>query len=258
MQVKYLQLNAWRGGERFDQMVEFIKSEKPDIMAMQEIYGGTDPKLTKQFRTIDILKKEFKHYSSVFAPAFLDNRSVGKIESGNAVLSKFPIKQSQVLFYQEKYREVSEEKDFADYANRAVFMSYPRNLQNVEIDLGKTNLSVINTHGVWGFDAEDNEKRLQMSEKIVSQIKGKKNVILSGDFNVKENTKTIGNLENHLKNVFKGELETTFNLKVINRPGFTPEVVDFIFVSADLKVADHYCPDADISDHLPLICILEI
>lgn len=39
---------------------------------------------------------------------------------------------------------------------------------------------------------------------------------------------------------------------------FAISVVDMIFVSKNIKVIDKNCPNIDITDHLPLICTLEI
>lgn len=256
MRLKYLQLNIWRGGELFDALLEFLKSEKVDIMALQEVYDGKNPQLPNKFQTMEILKNEFKDHFFSFSPTWSDNRSNGKFEVGNAVFSKFPIVSSKTVFYKEKYREVTEEADFANKNNYKIFITYPRNLQMVEIRLGQVNVNVFNTHGVWGFDAEDSERRLEMSKTIIKQLKGKENVILSGDFNVKENTKTIGNIEKLLKNVFKGELQTTFNTRQMQKKNivnFIPQVVDFVFVSEDLKAVQHYSPEADVSDHVPLV-----
>ncbi|OGK08907.1 hypothetical protein A2767_06185 [Candidatus Roizmanbacteria bacterium RIFCSPHIGHO2_01_FULL_35_10] len=110
-----------------------------------------------------------------------------------------------------------------------------------------------------------------MSRMIVNQIKDKENVILAGDTNVLPNTETINNLEKYLKNVFKDELTTTFNMKIKtpfvkeahyfseeHLKGFAKAVVDMIFVSPNLKVVEHYQPKVDVSDHYPLAIVLEV
>jgi endonuclease/exonuclease/phosphatase family metal-dependent hydrolase len=119
-------------------------------------------------------------------------------------------------------------------------------------------LNIFNIHGIWGLDSKDNERRLKMSKIIVDEIKNKENVILAGDFNVNPNTKTIENIELYLKNVFKDELKTTFNMKQKVGKGYVTSVVDMIFVSKYINAIRHYCPDLDISDHLPMVCILEL
>ena len=97
-----------------------------------------------------------------------------------------------------------------------------------------------------------------MSKIIRDQIKDKENVILAGDFNVRPDTKTIHNIEKVLKNVFKDELVTTFNMKRKTNPGYATAVVDMIFISHNTAVVSHSCPPVDISDHLPLVCEFNI
>jgi endonuclease/exonuclease/phosphatase family metal-dependent hydrolase len=72
------------------------------------------------------------------------------------------------------------------------------------------------------------------------------------------NTQVVKNIEQHLVSVFKDELTTTFNMKQKSNPGYATSVVDMMFVSADVKVADHECLQVDVSDHLPLIVTLDV
>ena len=119
-------------------------------------------------------------------------------------------------------------------------------------------LNIYNTQGIWGFHGNDNQRRLNMALTIVNKIKDQENVILAGDFNVYLNTKTIKNIELYLKNIFKNELKTTFNMARKENSSFATAVVDMIFVSNNIKIVGHYCPNVDISDHLPLVCTLEV
>jgi endonuclease/exonuclease/phosphatase family metal-dependent hydrolase len=99
-----------------------------------------------------------------------------------------------------------------------------------------------------------------MGELIAEQVKDLENVILAGDFNLFPSTKTVELIEDHLKNVFKNELTTSFNMKQKTNPNtnYATSVVDMIFVSKNIKVIQHYCPQVDISDHLPLVSVIEL
>jgi endonuclease/exonuclease/phosphatase family metal-dependent hydrolase len=68
----------------------------------------------------------------------------------------------------------------------------------------------------------------------------------------------MGMIEKKLKNVFKDELRSTFNMRHKQNPGYASAVVDMIFVSPDLKISKHYASDADVSDHIPLIIEIEV
>lgn len=251
MQLKYLTLNIWKGGMLFDAIVDFIKQENPDIIAMQEVYNGEDKHLEKRFRSVSELKKETNYPFAEFSAALFDKTS--STQRGNAVFSHFPIIEQQTTFFDIPYKTVDTEND-----KEKDFLSYPYNLQHVKIDLHGTTLNVFNTHGIWGTHGADTPRRLQMGEIIANAVKDKNNVILSGDFNLLPITQTVAKIEKHLKNVFKNELTTTFNMKHKTKEGYATAAVDMIFVSPDVRVIEHYMPEVDVSDHMPLVCIVEI
>lgn len=266
MKVKFLCLNLWQGGNLMDDILAFIKQENPDILALQEVYDGHNPSFDKKYRSMEVLNKELAYQYSHFAKSYLDNRDIGQVEYGNAIFSKFPIKNSRVIFYDIPYRD--------DYVES--FENFPlasRNLQQVTLDVSGKELSIFNTQGIWGKDGDDNERRFKMIETIMAQIKDQERVIVAGDFNFKDTTVAIANLEKHLINIFKGEAQTSFNIKrkmkagvasfaAFARPqeaaGYAQAVVDMVFVSRNIKVLEHSYAQVDISDHLPLLVVLEI
>ncbi len=254
MKFKFITLNLWLGGILFDAILDFLKKENPDILVCQEVFNGKEANLNRQLCSVGILKKELDFPDAYFAPAFLENRKEGMIENGNAIFSRFPILNTKTTFYDIPYSEnYNRPTDFAE----CPFV--PRNLQEADLETGKIKLNIFNTQGIWGFDGKDNERRLKMASTIANETKDKENVILAGDFNVNKGTKAIADIEKHLKNVFANELTTTFNMKRKENPGgYATAVVDMIFVSKNIKILEHYCPRVDISDHLPLVCVLEI
>lgn len=252
MKVKVINLNLWFGGKLFDSALGFVKKENPDILLLQEVYDGKNNSFSKNLRTFEIFKKELNLDYYFFSPSFLEKLKDGtKIERGNAIFSKFPIKFKDTIFYDVLYKECAEYK-IRDYS------FIPRSLQHVKIEMNGNIYDVFNTQGIWGFHGRDSKRRIKMSNTIIKAIEDKQNVILAGDFNVNPDTKTMNNIEQYLTNVFKNELITSFNMKRKDNPGYATAVVDMIFVSNNLKIADHYCPNVDVSDHLPLVCVLDV
>lgn len=234
-----------------DTILSFIKKENPDILALQEVYDGHDPNWERKFRSMDVLRKELNYPYEHFAPAFLERTEFGKVEQGNAVLSKFSILDSEVVFYDKPY---AEREDIPAY-----YETTPRNLQRVSIDVDGRTLNVFNTQGVWGTDGNDNERRLNMASIMVDAIKPYDNVILAGDFNVQETTKTIGMIEEHLENLFKGDhRETSFNMQHKTNLGYATAVVDMIFASPSLTTMNHKQHTENVSDHLTLSATFNI
>jgi len=251
MKIKFLSLNLFEGGILFDNILDFFDKEKPDILALQEVYDGKDKKLPKKLRTVEVLKKALKDYHYHFAPEFICVRDEGKIEVGNAIFSRFPIVESSVEFFTLPYKEYDVYPEGDDYSN------HPKNMHCCSVQINNKTLNVCNVHGIWGHHGNDTKDRIKMSKIIVNQIKDKKNVILAGDFNVQAGTTTVNNIEKHLINIFKDELTTSFNLTrkdLVNSPGYAISTVDMILVSPNIKILDKQCPNVDISDHLPLLC----
>jgi endonuclease/exonuclease/phosphatase family metal-dependent hydrolase len=255
MTIKFITLNIFEGGLFFEAIVEFLRTEQPDIFVIQEVNDGQDDRLPSHLRSMSYLRQHFPEYESFFSPEILLRRPEGKIDIGNAIFSKFPIKQQETFFLSYSYGEYDIVPPDGNYA------LHPKNLQRAEIAIKDQTLNIFNLHGIWGREGQDNPARLTMSDIIVNQVKAHPNVILAGDFNVQPKTQTIANIERHLDSVFKSELPTAFNLKrkdLTKFPGYATSAVDMIFVSPDLQVINRSCPQVDVSDHLPLICELQL
>lgn len=252
MTIKFLNLNLLEGGLLFPEILKFIHAEQPDILSLQEVYNSQDPDLAPNFRSMEVLKQALPEHFFYYSPELLHRVPEGDIDIGNAIFSRFPIKASETHFFGIPYEMYSEEKRKHDYSQD------PKNIQHVELDMKGKSLHVFNLHGIWGRHGYDTPARLLMSQIIVETIQGKKPMILSGDFNVRPNTQTIRNIESHLTNVFSGELSSTFNMKRKADGGYASSVVDMIFISHGVRVLEKKCPQVDISDHLPLVCVFSL
>lgn len=253
MRIKILTLNIWEG-ELLDNVVNFIRKENPDIVLFQEVSNGMNDQNHKS-RSLDILRKEINLSHYAFEPLFLDVRSSGKIPQGNAIFSRFPIENQKAIFFDIPFGEFSLEDSKKDVGKNQFI---PMGMLKVNVNVGGKNINTYSLHGIWGFDGEDSLRRLEMGRIIVDEIKDKENVILAGDFNLKPNTKTIKNIEKYLHNVFDEELISTFNMKHKELKGYATAAVDMIFVSKHFRIASHYVPNVDVSDHKPLICEFEV
>lgn len=249
---QFLSLNLWPVADLFDRIVDFLQSERPDVLFLQEVFNGTATHLAPKYRAFSELQSILKYPYAEFAAAFYetDVPGIDRVDQGNAIMSRFPLQSLEPIFFDVPYggRENTP----------SGFPWTPRNLQRVTAQIGDQKVHLFNTQGIWGTDGKDSKRRLQMSQDIVAQVKGKSPVILAGDFNVQSHTQTIDQIESELTNVFKDELVTTFNMKQKTSPGYATAVVDMVFTSSDIKVLSHSCPAVDISDHLPLRCEFQI
>jgi len=250
MKLKIVCLNLWQGGNLFDGILDFLSKEDADILLLQEVYNGTDPKLPENYRSIDVLRSKLNYAYYDFAAAMLDIVPEGKVLGGNAIFSKFPITAQCAIFFDEPFRE-------RHAHDPAEFPTTPRNLQCVTVTVSESTIHLFNFQGVWDLDGDNYSiRRQKMSNTIINAIKGKHNVILCGDTNAKPTNKAMLAIEKYLHSVFGNELLTTFNMLRKDNPGYATAAVDMIFVSDDIEVVEYYCPKVDISDHLPLVASL--
>lgn len=253
MKIKVICLNVWIGGILFDGLLDFFKAENADILLLQEVRSNAGENLPREYQTHQIFQKELGYEFASFAPAFIDSLDSREVVQGNLILSKFPLTQKETIFYDIPFGVRIDEPEHYEVT--------PRNLQHVTVEIDGTPIHLFNTQGIWGKDGLDTHRRITMGEIISHEVSQVSPVILAGDFNILPESKTISLIEKHLVSVFKGEMTTSFNVKrkdLVTSPGYGTSVVDMFFVSPQLTVTNHYCPQVDISDHLPLVVELSL
>jgi endonuclease/exonuclease/phosphatase family metal-dependent hydrolase len=256
MQIKIVSLNIWNGGQLFAEMSNFLQQQQADIMFLQEAYNGSDLEIESRFQTVKLLTQLFPNYDYNFAPMYLDTREKeGPTEDGQLIISKFPLLKPQVIYFDIPYGPY-------DHDQTTDFSNFPAGVQLATVMVNQQPLRLLNVHGPVNFDGTaDTKRRLKMSSTLLKEIKRGERVILAGDFNVQPHTKTIGNIEQKLKSVFKNQLNTTFNTHrkdLLKHPGYATAVVDMMFISPTIKIVHHECPQVDVSDHLPLVATLAV
>ncbi len=252
MTLKFISLNLWWGGNLFPQIIDFLRAEDADIVALQEVHDGKDPALKDRLRSMQVLKQELGYPHQEFALAHMLILPEGTLPSGNAVLSKFPITNSAVTF-------LFDPTQTAYFDKPEQWPILPRILQGTSLDTPVGEVNVFNIHGVWDLDGDSpSPQRQTMVERTFEAIQGKSNVILAGDTNANQNNPVLLDIEKRLTSVFGRELASTFNMRRKDNPGYATAAVDHMYVSPNIKVLSHSCPDVDVSDHLPLIATLEI
>ncbi len=249
MNLRVLSLNIWKGGLLFDEAVGFLRDQNADVVLLQEIYNGADTGLQRQLRSFTELSRLLGYEYSSFAPAFREVIGDVKVDSGNVVFSRFPITESNVLFFDIPYDDHFD-KQGPDFSN------VPRIMQYCVLDTGVGVFHAFNVHGIWGFVGTDNDRRLAMGTKIIDVIGNRSPMMLAGDFNVNEGSQTISMLQAIYHDPFQQDARvTSFNMRHKNPPGtYGSAVVDMMMFSPDVTVLSHAMPIVDVSDHLPLVC----
>jgi len=243
---------------------KFIKSQKPDLVAFQEIVRHFDKSVfdiyKSKYHIEEIIRKILPY--SFFGPQWITDamRKNGKmhrdfngfVEQGNEVLSKFPIISATNEHY---YKNYSLELEWANFHTE----DHPRSVQIVELKVNDKKLQILNLHGVYSRDKKDSERTIAQCKYILDAAKRKNTpTIIVGDFNLFPNTKSIKILSKEFRNLIEEYKITSTRPKFNDGTDNGENTVDFIFVSDKIKVNNFEVLKTDISDHFPLILDFDI
>lgn len=239
--MKLIQLNIW-GGRLVDALNEFVRSESPDILCLQEaidIDRGRGALFTSVSEIRDIMGADYYYMSPVFSFNYMHR----KAHFGNCIISKLPIISQETVFTGREY-EVN--FDWTKHTQNI------RNLQHVQIELAPNEiLNVFNHHGHHNYDhkrgdAETKRQCAIIADKIKA-VSGK--TILTGDFNLIPSSESLDPLNELLRNLtIEANLTTTRNILTSKT-----ETCDYIFTSKDIEVVHFNVAAALVSDHQALV-----
>lgn len=257
--MKLISLNTY-GGRFFNPLSEFIKfhSQSTDIFCLQEVFS-TNSSHTQfpEYRAnlLQEISSLLPNFTYFFDPVYekADTRA-------NSV--RFDLKHGLAIFVKKEINILGY-KSYFIYRDKVVnsikkdYSDIPVNIQLLSFLSSNKTYTLANFHGAsYPGSKLDTLKRLKQSEKIVEIFKkaaGAK--ILTGDFNLLPNTKSIKMIENSMINLI-----SEFNIKRTRSnlsPFFeTPDFqkfADYTFVSKNITVENFKVPEVKISDHLPMI-----
>jgi endonuclease/exonuclease/phosphatase family metal-dependent hydrolase len=239
--MKIVQLNAWQGKFR-QEIIAFLKSEKPDFVCMQEVNDLKGRSGYKFFATLDEIKEGGGFSEAFMSQAYSCRYMERELEYGNTILSNTPFTKAETVFTRGKYkRHFDIEKDDSN----------TRNLQVASVKVGNTTLNILNHHGhcIPESKAGDDETMRQMGmvADIVDGLRGP--IIMCGDFNLAPDSESLGLINARLTN-----LSIVNNLKrTYNQFSAVHAVCDYIFVNDRVKVRNFEMSDEILSDHKALI-----
>lgn len=255
--MKLVSINV-QDGCNSEELLNYLKEELPDILLIQESwkFNGEKGLILNAKREIvnthDLILENFLEYDSVFG-AVLDTKIITNngIEMtayyGNAIYTKFPILEKEVFFFDLEYS-----KDFRFPKAGVSFDNQPRNIIKVRLDTIHGELNVSNIHGIYQLDRNkgDSERRDKMVDRILEVQSNDSPTIIGGDFNLEPNTNAIARLKSFYRELVTGSnIETT----KVNKK----QILDYMFVSDDIKVEHFKVRNVRVSNHYPLVLELD-
>ena len=216
----------------FDLFADTIRCFDPDIVGLNEVRGeGTHPAYAAQAKIL--AEKIGYHY--FFSPA-LNIGGYGPY--GNAILSKHPIKTTEIIPIPDPVRK----PEGKYYETRCV--------AKAEFDLG-AGLTVLVTH--FGLNPDEAQNAADTVCNAIDDAKTP--VILTGDFNLRPDNPILDPIRARLsdtEDVFSHRDSYSF-------PSDKPyEKIDYVFTSPSVKVEFATIPQMEVSDHRPLFAVVEI
>ncbi len=260
--MKLISLNVAAFEKNNYKLSQFLAEQCADILTLQEVIRRVDTDSNIDSISIDSINESTpKLTESFFAPFWVLSKFElnefhgedhfeydfeGKVEFGNYIKTKYPIIKGQNIFVQNHFTYVTDWSRWPEEDYRSV--------QVVDLNTEDKKLRVLNYHGIWSKDKMGTEKTLEACKTIKQlALEAECPSIIVGDFNLFPDTPSIS--------LFKPELISLvdqFNIKT-TRPASNElsdklrNVVDYIFVTKDIKINDFKVLNTDVSDHLPLI-----
>jgi endonuclease/exonuclease/phosphatase family metal-dependent hydrolase len=258
--------------DKLDTLVAEIKASAPDILCLQEI--DFDSHRSSGLNQAQYLAVKAAYPYVVEAVSWESNyipfpywpvsRHFGRMKSGGAVLSKYPIISSDVHFLKKPLSQPWWYNLF-----------YPhRYLQQVEIELGDKKIKLINLH----LEAFDKDDRMSQVDTLVELVKKEKIDLVAGDFNTLppsatkkrnfpnysrddyENDSSYSKMEkSELLEVIPDSIYALDEVRYFTFPSSKPDRrLDYIFYKKELKMIKAEVLPSALSDHLPLKASIQI
>ena len=257
MQLKLLQLNI-NALNHLSQLQNFLQQHTFDILQFQEVVGKgtTMGNIYSSPDSMEILEKILgPSYQSFLAKNdTITSSPTAYFGSATFIHLRHPVVHHEIIWLHKRNTPFPQESHQYGHMTRSVLA--------VKIATDTTPLWLLNTHLTWGPTQEDTPEKMQQSKKLLEFVASlKEPFLLSGDFNVDNNSQIIRTLEKYGRNLPKEyQVTNTLNPRTHRARHLFPKglAVDFIFTSPTLLVKDFQMLHDDISDHLGLAVTIEI
>lgn len=239
--MKLITLNTW-GGKLFDPLRDFVRrySSSVDVFCFQEVYHNATALRQIMQGSRMTLFADLQQILSDF------EGDVTLPQQGDHGLALFVRNSLSVTAYNTPfvYR-------WQDALVGEDSLTLPKQLQYATIKKGTKTVTIFNLHGLWHASGKrDTPERFGQSSHIKEVMAGIPHPhILCGDFNLLPDTRSLGILEQGMRNLVKEYGITNTRTSHYTKPD---KFADYVLVSPDIQVKDfNVLPDV-VSDHSPL------
>lgn len=247
--VRLFDLYNWKHNvENKGKILDFIETQKPDIISFQEFYYDN-----KTFQIDSVCRALDMPYYYVTDSRFLRNFE----HFGQAIFSKFPIKSSKLINFPNSTNmslycdiEITKNKTVRVFSNHLEsYRFHPTDYQLIE-DIKAKKTDIKKVPGLIERLKSALVKRSYQSEKIGSIVNSSPYpVIVTGDFNDTPNSYSYHQIRKNLKDAF---IEKGWGFSNTYKGTFPSFRIDFILYSKELQSLNYQRSNFDLSDHYPI------
>lgn len=257
-----------------------IKEIDPDIVFLQEV-----DRFSKRSAFVDQIQEilnqtnlNYGYYASQWKSDFIPSHGLGKIDSGNLILSKYPIKNGK------RYSLPLIKNQ--DFLTRYFYLK--RNILDVDLDIGNKTIKLVNTHTSAFATDNTKQKQILLLKKHLDDINSSGNIfIVAGDLNtIPPFSKQVDNFEdsfcmkhNSYKkdidielmdpfykdfngdidlDIYKNSDQKPYFTHTANKDGFWNRKLDYIFTNQKIKNSQTIQDTMKLSDHAPIIVEIDL
>lgn len=204
------------------EIINYLNKNKIDILNLQEVYSFLDRDLSKEIKTLKY--KMFGNYR------FFLKRILNRINEKTPIITK--------------YNVVS----YKNYHLPFLPSTLKRIMTKVEVNIDGRLVSIYNTHLDYMYDLS----RKRQLKRILKIIKNDNNpIILTGDFNLKNNNSIFNNFVKEMKKININHIDVLDNTW---KPSKYHRAIDHIFISNDFELkSKKIVKNINTSDHYPIL-----
>jgi len=252
--VRNFDLYNWNNNvETKNQILDFIRTENPDILCLQEFFYTT--RTDFKFNTLDTLLKLFP-----FHHLNITTQMRGNDFWGLAVFSKHPIKYAKNIQFENtqnnaviKTNLVIDNDTISLYNVHLASLHFGQNeyklLDDFEADSSKTSL-IKKSSPLFKLMSNAFKERAKETHQLTKLISEEKYpVILCGDFNDSPSSYCYQSFRNYLKDAFITAGSGTGRTYIGKFPSFR---IDYILYQSPIEIFSFKTYNIQLSDHKPI------
>lgn len=261
--MKLIHLNV-ESFKYFDALIDFLETEKPDILSLIEVTDGSffGPQGWLQRDYLEELCQKFG-LNVVYHPTVFRDFGDYAIALGAAVLSRFPVLLESAQYFGEQ-KPTKVPHDHVSFSDKPKYERYPYAwkwslpflVTQIETEQGIVRLLTAHFHV--SYDCLETLQIWQDAERVVEYLNTVDSTptILTGDLNIRNESMAVKTISDKLiqhSQGFKNTLSPSIHPYFQRVPEWEGLGIDHIFTRDIRVVSCEVRENIILSDHLPLV-----